>query len=917
MTPPFVKFILQLKPALLILTMLGLWGCSNKKDGTAGRVYHNMTAHYNGYFNADELVEKGEKTIRTAHKDDYDKLLPIFIYGTDEQAKATFPDMEKAIAKCEKVINKHTIKDDSKKDKKRPELNKWIDENYMVVGRAHFYKRSYYKAADIFQYVNRKFKKPEVGIVSNSWLARTYIQQEEYSKAVQTLVKSENDAESDKVDDKLKADYHLVFADALIHQKKLEKAAEQLEKAIGYTKRKKDRARPNYILAQIYQELKRSSDAITAYETVIHSHAPYELEFHARINKALSYSRTGGSSAQIQKELMKMLKDEKNFDYRDQIYYALGDIAWEEQRRSDAIYFYEQSLRNNTTNERQKAKAFLRLADLYFDERQYASAQKYYDSTLTTIDQENDRFNIIKARAESLTELVASLDAIELNDSLNVICALSPKEQEKKLQEIAKQLAAEKEQQRIEDERRAEEAKKSVEQTGVTGTFWCYNENLKTKGKANFDETWGGRPLKDYWRLQSKLAESFGPGEESEGYTEAAAGDSTSTTTNDKYKAPTADELKAGLPCDNNGRMAEIKSSAAEGYYNAGVIYKEKLDDDDNAISTWEELLANMDDSDYHPTTYYQLFRTWLAKEGSKGYVKNPFCSTCNSQYWGDEIKSRYPGSDWAMLVDNPAFLDVQDMKNAKENEIYQEAYTMYSSRNYTGAKTFCDSIISKEPQNHLLCKYKLLRAVCVGYSDALYGVKQNYQNELNQLVQTCGGTEEANRAQELLNALIKGDSSQNLPPNKTDESTGENQQNQQDSSLAVTQPSAEDGPYKFDANAEHYFAIILPVKNSDVNKAKTAVSDFNNLFFTSAQLKVTNNLLDKDNHLVLVKSFKKQEDSGNYVKAFQADLDKLAEINNAGYRTFLISKQNYIALFKNKDLEQYMDFYMRYYQQP
>lgn len=912
-----MKIAFQLRLILFILALAGLWGCSNKKDGTAYRVYHNMTAHYNGYFNADELVTKGEKTLRTSHKDDYDKILPVFIYGTEEQAKATFPDMEKAIAKCEKVINKHTIKDDSKKNKKKPELNKWIDENYMVVGRAHFYKRNYYKAADIFQYVNRKFKKPEINVVTNSWLARTYIQQEEYSKAVQALVKAEGDAESEEVSDKLKAEYHLVFADALIHQKKLEKAAEELVKSIESTSKKRDRARPNYILAQIYQELRRSSDAITAYESVIRSHAPYELEFHARINKALSYSRTGGSSEQIQKELMKMLKDEKNFDYRDQIYYALGDIAWEEQRRSDAIYFYELSIRNNTTNERQKAKAFLRLADLYFDERQYSNAQKYYDSTLTTIQKEHERFEVVKARAESLTELVANLNAIELYDSLNVICALSPKEQEKKLAEIAKQLENQKEQERIDDERRAAQAAKATEQTGITGTFWCYNENLKTKGKANFDEEWGGRPLKDYWRLQSKLAESFEPGEETAGASTPGETDSTGTALNDKYKAPSADELKAQLPCEDSGKMDELKISAAEGYYNAGVVYKEKLDDDDNAISTWEELIANMDDSDYHPTTYYQLFRTWLAKETSKGYVKNPFCSSCNSKYWGDEIKSRYPGSDWAMLVDNPAFLDIQDMKNAKESEAYQEAYSMYASRNYGSAKTYCDSIISKEPENHLLCKYRLLRAVCVGYSDAMNGVKQNYQNELNQLVQTCGGTEEAKRADELLKALLKGDSSQNQEPDKTDESTGQTQANPQDSSLVVITPLAEDGPYKYDANAEHYFAIILPVKNSDVNKVKTSVSDFNMLFFTSSQLKVTNNLLDKDNHLVLVKSFKKPEDSGNYIKAFQTDTDKLADINNAGYRTFLISKQNYIALFKNKDLEQYMDFYMRYYQQP
>lgn len=878
-----------------------------------------MTAHYNGYFNADELVDKGAASIRKAHKEDYDKILPMFIYGTDETAKASYPDMEKAIGKCEKVISKHTIKDDSHKDKKRPEFNKWIDENYLVIGKAYFYKRNYFKAAEVFQYANRKFKNPVNNVVSNSWLARAYIEQEEYGKAIQALTRAETDAEDEKVSDDVKAEYHMVFTDVLLHQKKYEKAAEELEKAIPLIKGKKDRARPTFILAQIYQQLDQSSDALTAYETCIRSRPVYELEFHARINKALSYSRTGGSSGEIQKELFKMLKDEKNLDYRDQIYFALGDIAWEEQRRTDAIDFYEKSLMYNKDNQKQKAKAFLRLADLYFDERKYQPAQLYYDSTLTTIDATHGRYNIVKARAESLTELVASLNAIELNDSIAKICSLSPKEREKKMNELAKEIARQKEQQRLEDERRAEAAKQAAQESGITGSFWAYNEPLKEKGKANFIDKWGERPLKDNWRLQSILATSFGPGEEAEIPGVVAPGDSAALAeAENKYKAPSAEELSAELPCDDAGKLADLKFNAAEGYYNAGVIYKEKLNDVDNALSTWEELLANIDSSDFHPTTYYQLFRTWLAKETSKGYLKNPFCETCNSKYWGDEIKRNYPGSDWAMLVDNPGYLDIQDMKNAKEDEAYQAAYSMYSTRNYPGAKTFCDSIIKTEPDNHLVCKYRLLRAVCVGYSDAPYGVKENYQAELNAVVQNCGGSDEAKRAQELINAIGKPESSENINNEiRTDESTGTDNQVKPDTTATMNVPEIvnTDSPYKYDGGAEHYFAVFIPVQGSDINKSKTAVADFNSAFFTSSQLKVTNNLLDKNNHLLLIKSFKKMDEATNYMKAFRGDGDKLAEINLAQYRTVLISKQNYITLFKNKDIDQYMDFYAQFYE--
>lgn len=895
----------------LVVFLLG--ACSNKKDGTAYRLYHNMTGHYNGYFNANELVLKGAGTLAANHKEDYDKMLPIFIHGTEEEAKAIFPDLEKAIAKCEKVISKHTIKDEGAKNKKRPEFNKWIDDNYMVVGQAYFYKKSFYKSADIFQYVNRKFKKPEVSVKSNTWLAKTYNEQGEYGKAIQALVRAENDIEDEHVASALKAEYHLVFADAYIHQKKWEKAAVQLEKAIEHTERKKNRARPHFILAQLYQEMNRSSDAITQYEAVVHSRPPYELEFHARINKALSYSRTGGSSGEIQKELFKMLKDEKNADYVDQIYYALGDIAWEEQRREDAIDYYEKSIAANTTNPKQKAKAFLRLADLYFDERQYANAQVYYDSTLTKIDEKHERYDVIKMRAESLTELVGHLNAIELYDSLNVICGLEPEALQKKLDEIARQLAYEMEQQRLEDERRAAEAAAAAEEGAISGTFWCYNDELLESGKNGFIDEWGERPLKDYWRLQSKLAESFGPGEEAQISSEAAADSTVASAPQDKYKTPTADELQASLPCADDSRMVQIKKDAAEGYYNAGVVYKEKLDDDDNAISTWEELLANMDESSYHPTTYYQLFRTWMAKEGTKGYVKNPFCESCNSKYWGDEIKSRYPGTDWAMLVDNPAYLDIQDMKRAKENEAYERAYSFYTGKRYERAKTYCDSVITGDPQNRLLCKYKLLRAICVGYSDAPYGVKENYQNELNRLVQECPGTDEAARADQLLRAALGPEQAPSNPLSAPDNFPADSTQHvsaMPDSASAA----AMDGPYKYDVGAEHYLAVLMPVQGSDINAAKVAAADFNLLFFNSSQLRVTNNLLDKDFHMLLVKSFKKIDDGRQYYKAFTSDTDKLASINVNGNHVFLISKQNYIALFKGKDYTLYLDFFARYY---
>ena len=895
-------------PTLLLLLMILSSACSRKRDGIYNRLYHNMTARYNGYFNAGEILRKSNDKIVAAHKEDYHNLLPVYIYGTKEQRTANFEDYEKAIKKCEKVIRFNTIQEDQRKPNKRPQFNKWIDNNYVIIGRAHFYKDGFGRAADVFQYVARKYKDPEPTVEANTWLARTYNSEKEPAKALQMLLRAEGEVQDKDVDRALKADYHLAAAEAYLLQSKFNRASEELATAIPLIKEKSKRARYHFLLAQIYQQQQRSNDALKEFDATLNSRPDFELEFYAKINKALSFSRTGGSSAEIQKALNKMLKNEKYKEYRDQIYYALGDIAWEEQRRTDAVDLYKKSLACVTTNPNNRVRTFLRLADLQFDERMYAEAQEYYDSTLKKIKEDYPRYEEIKVRAESLKDLATALDAILLFDSLSMLCAMDDVQLKKRISEIAKALADEKEAQRLEDIRLAEEAAAAASEGSVSGTFWCYNPALKQKGKDGFADYWGERPLKDYWRLSSRLSQSFDPGDEV--IQTPSGGDSTNTEGTkgeiDPYESPTEEELLSSLPCENQGEMQDLEEEAVEGYYNAGVIYKEKLEDDDNAISTWEELLANIENSGFHATTYYQLFRAWLAKENRKGFIKDPFCSTCNSEYWGNEIKRLYPGSDWAKLVDNPAFLDIQDLTKTQESEAYQRTYNMYTSRLYHDALLSCDTVLNTQPDNHLLCKYKLLKAICVGYSDAPYSLTDNYVNELNSLIQSCGGSEEAKRAEQLLSAVNR----EKAPAQ--DEESGNPQIEEIEESSSTEE--LDFGPFVFDSGAEHYFAVILPVQGNDVQKIKADITDFSNTAFLSLQLKVTNNLLDKDHHMILVKTFDHLDDAGQYKEVFLSDNDKLANLNENSPTAFLISKSNYIALFKGKDLDLYLSFYEHYY---
>jgi tetratricopeptide (TPR) repeat protein len=889
------------------------WACTTKKDVFATRAYHNTTAHFNGFFNASESVRKGLDKIKLAYKEDYDVIIPVFVEGDTALARQAYPEMERAIEKCEKVISKHTIVKEANKPKEHPKYNKWIDDNYMVLGRAHFYKGNYFKSQELFLYVNKKYKDPETQLYSETWAARTAVEREDYTKALQLLNRLEPD---DKMRKAVVAEYYLVFTDYYLRQKKYKQAAEKMEKAIEFTRKKSDRARLHFILAQIYAALENSNDAMREFEAVLHSRPTYELEFYAKINKALSFSRRGGSFEDIRKQLEKMLKDEKNKEYKDRIYYALGDVYLEEQKRAEAIGMFEKSLRETpAANKKQKAKTFLTLADLYFDQRKYASAQHYYDSTLSNINKDFARYTEVKARAESLGELVGYLDIIENNDSIVSICNLSEEEQEKKIASIQKKMEEEMAEQKRQDEEAAANAATNTAGPDVTGTFWAYNTSLRSKGYEYFKDYWGDRPLKDNWRLSSKLSMSFGTADES--IVVDTLQKDTTAVDEDKYKVPDIAELKASLPCGDANKMANATASVSEAYYQSGLIYKEKLNDDDNGIYSWEQLVANVDSSSYHPVAYYQLFRTWYDKEQTPGFKSNPFCSTCSSSYWADIIREKYPGSEWLKLVDNPKFMENAEARQSEDELQYESTYRLYTSRRYREAIDTCSRIINYDTSNTLICKFRLLRAVCVGYTDASMGMREAYLSELQQVKSNCSGTEEAKRADELLKAARKdqvpgpGKDEKLPPPNLP----LDNRQSQKDSlGDKLPLPPAGESPYKLDLTGEHYFAMLFPLQGTNINAFKNAVIDYNTQNFASADLKTSNNLLGQAYHIVLVKTFKKLDEGKNYIGAFRADQGLLKDVNEAKPIIFLISKPNYITLFKTKDVEGYLGFYQANY---
>lgn len=868
--------VAKLRIGFLGFALILISACSTEKDAWLNRTYHRLTARDNGWFNANEKLKETVAAMEKAYVDNYDEVLPIFVYGTDEQAKAMVPDIEKCIEKCSTVIERHSM------DNGKGETNTWIDDAYFVIGKCHFYKRAYFDAERTFDYAGRRFKGQNRQLECKLWLARTAIQNEQYAKAQSTLDEVKNQKELPKKfpHDQLSA----IQAEVNLKRGKVDDAITDLEHAVEIATNRTQKVRWMFILAQLYQAKGMEDKAIAQYNKVARSHPPYELGFHADIFQALAYDR--GSSEQLRKKLRRMRKDEKNKDHYDMIEYAMADIDLKENKDSTAIVHLKNSTRVSTIDTKQKAKSFLTLADLYFDDKKYPPAQQYYDSTRAILAEDHKRYEEVNTRADVLGELVEQLNIIAFEDSVQGVAKLSPEEREKLIKQRIK------DRQREEDEKAAQEAAaREVEanptqtpkpQSGGDASAWYfYNPTQIARGAAEFKKKWGNRANEDDWRRKDKAGSAFAQ--------EPDESDSTATATEGKegeaaWKDP--ETYMKDVPMDTAALEAS-NARICSALYISGTIYKEKLKDTDAAIESFEVLNNRFDECRYTPESYYQLYRIYLAKEKSGGFFSP---DGGGSSDYARIIQERWPDSEFARLVRDPNQLMADEERSKKEESDYVEVYRKYREGQYMSVIATCNFVITETPKNHLLPKYHLLKALAVGGTHELAA----FRAALGEVQSKYPGSDEAKAAADILATLDKGASgstSGGAPPEV----------------VAAPQYTAADGP--------HFVAIMFPNADGSIEPQKTRISDFDQANFPSLPIQVQASLLDENYQAIKIGPFESKAKAMEYYNLFMAT-PTLSGLNDAGYPTFAISSSNFAVFYKDKDIDTYAAFFSDNYLQ-
>lgn len=113
---------------------------------------------------------------------------------------------------------------------------------------------------------------------------------------------------------------------------------------------------------------------------------------------------------------------------------------------------------------------------------------------------------------------------------------------------------------------------------------------------------------------------------------------------------------------------------------------------------------------------------------------------------------------------------------------------------------------------------------------------------------------------------------------------------------------------------AEHYVILVSKSSKTNLNTVKAKVSDFTKTYFSGYDYKVSTTMFSEEATFVLVKSFANLKDAKDYFTTFVSDNDLISELDLNKSDKFIITKQNYLELFRSKDYKGYLEFFTKNY---
>jgi tetratricopeptide (TPR) repeat protein len=872
---------------LLVITSALVTACSTKKNTFTRRVYHNLNAHYNAYWNGNESLKEGARELSKQAKDNYIAVLPVYNYGSQSNAQAINPNMDRAIEKASKTIQRHSMYFNDK------EYIKWVMYSYLMIGKANYYKQDYQAARRAFEFVADRYPNEEIRYEAQLWAGRSYHKLKQYEKAVATYDKLKDESATKLLPWSVRKGLPIAYADMYIAQGKYAQAREKIEEGLPLQSGSKFKTRLYYILGQIYQLEGKDSQATEYFTLAIKGTPSFEMAFNAHINLARVYDAGRSDRKMIVNELQKMLKDVKNDDFQDQIYFALADIALKEKNDTLGISYLRKSVASSVDNDFQKSASALRLADIYFNKQQYTFAQIYYDTALNYLPKEFPDYEKLSTRTEIISRLVENLHTIQVQDSLQNLANMPESERLKIIDAaIAEYVKKEEEiQRKAEEERLAMEAGIALGgrrvsdlegQTTVGGGGWYfYNPSAIGMGYSEFTRKWGRRRLEDNWRLSNKRVMNWDALAEETELPDSLAVEGKGKGTGSDLKNRAT--YLAKLP--NTPEKIEASNlMIGQGLFNAGMIYLEELNDLPKAKETFHQLIDRFPNDSNNLQANYHLYR-----------ISRDLGDSIEMLAHKNEIIQRYPDSDYAKILIDPDYKAELEAASNRVKTLYEETYQAFKSELYRTVIIYSNDAITNYNGHDLIPQFSYLRALALGKTVS----PDTMRVELAQLVKAYPTSPVVPYAN-----MIIGDKPK---------ATG-NMAQGGDQEKGKTDVPMNLSIYSLDKAASHFYVLIVDGNAVNVYGVKVRINDFNSRNYSLKNLQVNSVVMEENKQMITVSSFSNSDDAMTYFNHIISDSYIFSGMQEGTFDQFVISSSNYPVFFKDKKTPTYLYFFDQNY---
>lgn len=899
--------------------------CSTQKATWSNIQFHNITTHYNIWWNGNESLKKGVTLMNERVKDDYTRLLPVYKMGTKEECMSFNPQFDRAIEKSVKGIKKHSIFVDGQ------EHVPYIPKCYMMTAYATFYKHDFVTAASTCQMLASQYAGTVIGDEAAVLQARCSSMDLRYrdaESALDELVTADgkgNFASSQRLN------LYLAMAECTLPQEKYKKGVNFLKMALEQHPSREQKARIYYILGQIYQELDKRPTASKYYGKALKCGPSYEMEFNARLNIASCADLQHTDREKLERLLDRMLKDKKNEEFRDQIYYAKGEMYMGMREIKRACEAFKTSCAVSKSNPAQKARSAIRLAGILYDRFQdYDLSQIYYDTAISIIKPDYPHYADIKSRYDLLSSLVINTRLIERNDSLIAVSQL-PQDKltnliNNKIEELKK--AEEKAKERELLEQIANDNKS--QQNTLQGDWYFYNSNTVQKGKETFHQRWGMRNLEDYWFLSSKgllgmnmLAQQIG-----NDLTDSLDVDGNELSEKEDEKKDSTGVRPSGNPNDphdmayylkdlpkNQDEIDSMMNETSVSLLNAAYIFYDGIHNLPKALECYLRMSNDFTSNSEIVQAFYMLYKIY-DRQGN----------TPSANYYRDMVLMGFPDSDFANLILDEDYYKEIIRRGQIIKEDYDNVYNLYRKHRYESVLANVSNAKLLYEGNPMLGKFRYWEGLSYAKMDNKPAAISTFQDIIKDYPKDDTLTTLAqNQLAYLLGeggkyiANSGGDGDEEIDDGSSVGTSSTKTNTRQTSRSQATIDNDKELPseaqlFRYRENMPHTVIILVKEKKIRATHLQSKMASFILTFYSNSGYKTAPLMFTDSTQMVTVNTFNNANEAMDFATHLQTSDGPLTDYSPDDYQVYAISKQNYVTLYNRKQVDAYRLFYEKYY---